>query len=68
MMSLPIRNSGTSRRASLPIVGFALRALVEYPLLWHTGVAQSGGVAMSELVDPTVTLEFYEISHRGRNC
>jgi hypothetical protein len=21
---------------------------------------------MSELVDPTVTLEFYEISHRGR--
>ena len=23
-------------------------------------------VAMSELVDPTVTLEFYEISHRGR--
>jgi hypothetical protein len=49
-------------------VGFALRALVEYPLLWHTGVAQPGGVAKSELVDPTVTLEFYEISHRGRNC
>jgi len=25
-------------------------------------------VAMSELVDPTVSLEFYQISSRGKNC